>query len=153
MQNQKFYKKVIFFSLQLDSITGILLFSSLSSRKQLIWNFNGLFVFYFQHIIHRMENLNWEIQKDNFEENTPNGKKPFTNIIATQNPKSLRKLVLACHYDSKYFSNMVFIGATDSAVPCAMMLDLARSMNKYFKKKDKESAGVSFSFLFTKPCP
>ena len=47
----------------------------------------------------------------------------FTNIVATLDPTAPRRLVLACHYDSKKLPN--FIGATDSSVPCAMLLDLA----------------------------
>ncbi|XP_064621727.1 glutaminyl-peptide cyclotransferase-like [Lineus longissimus] len=102
-----------------------------------------------KYIRERMENVNWDIQEDHFEESTPLGVKPFTNIIATQNPQSLRRLVLACHYDSKYFPGFEFLGATDSAVPCAMMLDLARSMDRYFKKKDMEGVPeVSLQFIF-----
>jgi glutaminyl-peptide cyclotransferase len=47
----------------------------------------------------------------------------FTNIVATLDPAAPRRLVLACHYDSKKLPN--FIGATDSSVPCAMLLDIA----------------------------
>ena len=39
-----------------------------------------------------------------------------------------RRLVLACHHDSKKMPN--FIGATDSAVPCAILLDLAIGLQK-----------------------
>lgn len=57
----------------------------------------------------------------------------FSNVIATLNPSAQRHLVLACHYDSKYFSpqwdGKVFIGATDSAVPCVMLLELARALD------------------------
>lgn len=50
-------------------------------------------------------------------------------ITATLDPSAKRYLDIVCHYDSKYFENIVFIGATDSAVPCAMMIDLARTLN------------------------
>jgi len=48
---------------------------------------------------------------------------------ATLDPTAKRFLVLACHFDSKYFKDFTFIGATDSAVPCSMMIDLARTLN------------------------
>lgn len=68
---------------------------------------------------------------------TPYGALPFTNIIATLNPSAKRRLVLACHYDSKYyppqFHGREFQGATDSAVPCAMMLELARALDEELK--------------------
>jgi hypothetical protein len=37
------------------------------------------------------------------------------------------RLVVACHYDSKAEPSG-FLGATDSAVPCAQMLNLAHTM-------------------------
>ncbi len=56
----------------------------------------------------------------------------FTNIIATLDPTATRRLVLACHYDSAKLPD--FIGATDSAVPCAILLDLAVSLNRQLAK-------------------
>lgn len=58
--------------------------------------------------------MKWKIELDEFEDETPLGKKPFTNIVATVNPNAERFLVLACHYDSKYFNEKekVFLGAT-----------------------------------------
>lgn len=52
----------------------------------------------------------------------------FSNIIATLNPSAPRRLVLACHYDSKKLPN--FIGAIDSAVSCAILLDLAERLQR-----------------------
>ncbi|XP_001167364.3 glutaminyl-peptide cyclotransferase isoform X2 [Pan troglodytes] len=88
-----------------------------------------------QHIMQRIQRLqaDWVLEIDNFLSQTPYGYRSFSNIISTLNPTAKRHLVLACHYDSKYFShwnNRVFVGATDSAVPCAMMLELARALDK-----------------------
>jgi glutaminyl-peptide cyclotransferase len=52
----------------------------------------------------------------------------FTNIVATLDPTAPRRLVLACHYDSKKLPN--FVGATDSAVPCAILLDIAINLQQ-----------------------
>ena len=76
-----------------------------------------------------MTRYGWAIEEDTFVEDTPLEPTRFTNIIATQNPRAARRLVLACHFDSKYFAHIKFIGATDSAVPCAMLLDVARHLN------------------------
>ncbi len=71
------------------------------------------------------------VEVDEFVSATPFGQKTFRNIVATLKrdaglvPRS-RRLVLAAHYDSKYFPGSDFVGATDSAVPCAMLLDMAR---------------------------
>jgi len=79
-----------------------------------------------------MTQLGWHIQEDSFVDNTPYGPKTFTNVVAVQNPSALRRLTLACHFDSKYFEEFEFIGATDSAVPCAMIIDVARLLNDAF---------------------
>ncbi|XP_019597699.2 glutaminyl-peptide cyclotransferase isoform X1 [Rhinolophus sinicus] len=88
-----------------------------------------------QHIMRRIQRLqaDWVLEVDTFLSQTPYGYRSFSNIISTLNPTAKRHLVLACHYDSKYFphwDNRVFVGATDSAVPCAMMLELARALDK-----------------------
>lgn len=79
----------------------------------------------------------WEVTEDKFVSQTPYGPLPFTNLIATLNPSAKRRLVLACHYDSKYYPTdwhgREFQGATDSAVPCAMMLELARALDEELK--------------------
>ncbi|XP_020022719.1 glutaminyl-peptide cyclotransferase [Castor canadensis] len=88
-----------------------------------------------QHIMQRIQRLQaaWVLEVDTFVSKTPYGYRSFSNIISTLNPTAKRHLVLACHYDSKYFphwDSRVFVGATDSAVPCAMMLELARALDK-----------------------
>ncbi|CAF4356736.1 unnamed protein product, partial [Adineta steineri] len=76
-----------------------------------------------QHIISILQSTKiWNIEYDTFNSMTPDGIVKFTNIIATLNPTATHRLVLACHYDSKKLPH--FIGATDSAVPCAILLDL-----------------------------
>jgi len=88
-------------------------------------------------ILNHYKKLHWDVEKDMFEADTPFGRKEFTNYIFTKNPKAERRIVLAAHYDSKYFQNEVFIGATDSAVPCAILMDIAESLNYAFEKRDK----------------
>ena len=74
-------------------------------------------------------------EEDAFMANTPHGAKPFQNIIATVHGKSCKRLVLACHYDSKYFKRGEFVAATDSAVPCAMLIAIAKSLDRALKDK------------------
>ena len=74
------------------------------------------------------------MENDQFQWPTPFGQKLFTNIIATLNPNACKRLVLACHYDSKYFENVDFLAATDSAVPCTMMLELVRVLDNKLKQ-------------------
>lgn len=95
-----------------------------------------------------MTDLRWTIDTDRFDDKTPNmGVLTFENIIATLNPNAERFLVLACHYDSKYFANSEFLGATDSAVPCAMLINLATVLAKYLDQ-NRTNNELSIKLLF-----
>ncbi|KAH8378629.1 hypothetical protein KR009_000410 [Drosophila setifemur] len=79
--------------------------------------------------------LGWNVELDSFHDKAPiKGNLHFHNIIATLNPKAERFLVLACHYDSKYMPGVEFLGATDSAVPCAMLLNLAQVLQEQLQQ-------------------
>lgn len=103
----------------------------------------------FNYITSELQNLSWHVHIDEFEDNTPVfGKLIFKNIVATLNPKADRYLVLACHYDSKYFENEIFVGATDSAVPCAMLLNLAKVMKDDLSVlKDNTNLNIKLIFF------
>ncbi|TQS38183.1 hypothetical protein Golomagni_01315 [Golovinomyces magnicellulatus] len=84
----------------------------------------------------------WKIEFQNSTSTTPvsgNKKIPFVNIIFTRDPPWARpgdvgRLVLAAHYDSKY-DPPGFIGAIDSAAPCAMLMHAARSVDEALTQK------------------
>lgn len=90
-----------------------------------------------QHITSTLSSLSagWSIDLNSFQSSTPRGPVTFTNIVATLDPSAPRRLLLACHYDSKALPpdprapEKVFLGASDSAVPCAMMLELVTSLD------------------------
>lgn len=94
----------------------------------------------------------WDVTEDKFVSQTPYGPLPFTNLIATLNPSAKRRLVLACHYDSKYYPpqwhGREFQGATDSAVPCAMMLELARALDLDLKAHKSLNSNLTLQLLF-----
>ena len=81
--------------------------------------------------------LGWDVALDTFTQDTAVGEVTFSNIVATRNAASPRRLVLAAHYDSK-MTPEGFIGATDSAVPCAMLLHLARTMDSLLPAPDTD---------------
>jgi len=102
-----------------------------------------------QHIQNYLVNLGWEVQHDQFQSNTPLGEKTFTNIVATQNLNAPRRLSLACHYDSKVYQDFDFLGMTDSAVPCAMLLDMARTLTPSIQQGQQYTQpDVSLQLIF-----
>ncbi|XP_054758465.1 glutaminyl-peptide cyclotransferase-like [Lytechinus pictus] len=102
-----------------------------------------------EHIIGKLTSIGgWDINQHTFQDTTPLGVKSFTNIIATANPSVKRRLVLACHYDSKYFKRHEFIGATDSALPCAQLLYLARSLAEPLRRANATNPPVTLQLIF-----
>ncbi|PSK50325.1 Glutaminyl-peptide cyclotransferase-like protein [Elsinoe australis] len=84
----------------------------------------------------------WNITFQNSTATTPTSKGkeiPFVNLIATRDPPWARpgevgRLNLVAHYDSK-LTPTGFIGAIDSAAPCAMILHAIRSIDEALAKK------------------
>lgn len=83
---------------------------------------------------HLSKNLTgWKVEEDRFVARTPLEDVEFVNLIATMDPpgfdeSSIGRLVLAAHYDSKMLPPG-FIGATDSSVPCAILLYIAEMLS------------------------
>lgn len=84
----------------------------------------------------------WTITFQNSTSKTPthgDEQIPFVNFIATRDPPGSRpgnigRLTLVAHYDSKYKPDG-FIGAIDSAAPCAMIMHAARAIDDALTKK------------------
>lgn len=94
----------------------------------------------------------WTIEFQNSSSTTPaTGDKqvPFTNIIITRDPPwtkvgDVGRLALVAHFDSK-LTPAGFIGAVDSAAPCAMIMHAARSVDEALTKKweDMKAQGTN----------
>jgi glutaminyl-peptide cyclotransferase len=82
----------------------------------------------------------WELSWENSTQPTALQKNiKFANLIFRRDPPWAKKgdvgrLVLAAHYDSK-MEPKGFIGAVDSAAPCAMMIHAARSIDQALTRK------------------
>jgi glutaminyl-peptide cyclotransferase len=71
-------------------------------------------------------------KKDSFLARTPLGVKQISNIVATfpslKDPK--QTVVLATHFDSKYFKDFFFLGADDGLSGVGLLLSLAKELKK-----------------------
>lgn len=84
----------------------------------------------------------WEIEWHNSTATTPatgNEQIPFANLIFRRDPPwaapgDVARLTLAAHYDT-LFQPKGFIGAIDSAAPCAMLMHVARSIDQALTQK------------------
>lgn len=101
-------------------------------------------------------NKDWKITHDSFTDDTPIQKNmSFTNFIATRDPPNKKdgnvgRLVLAAHYDSK-LTPEGFIGAIDSAFPCAAAMYVAKALDDALTKKwkhEKNGANMGLQIIF-----
>jgi glutaminyl-peptide cyclotransferase len=94
----------------------------------------------------------WTVEYQNSTSKTPmsgDREVPFVNLIMTRDPPwtkpgEVGRLNLVAHYDSKRMPEG-FIGATDSAAPCAMILHAVRSVDEALTRKWSavEAAGTA----------
>ncbi len=87
------------------------------------------------YIVSQFDSSLWEIEYDVQSQSTVLGNLNFKNLIITWKGGSVtnKTIIVAAHYESKLIpssSNKVFLGATDSVVPCAMLLDFAREYER-----------------------
>ena len=96
---------------------------------------------------HRFANMvtPWHMLEDRFDADTPYGPVPMTNLVFTHDPEAERKLVLAAHTDSKYFPSAPdngFVGATDSAAPCAIIVAVAEALTPWLDAQRSANAAA-----------
>jgi glutaminyl-peptide cyclotransferase len=80
-----------------------------------------------------LQKLGWVTQRQTFEDTTPRGRLTFVNLRARfggeggGDPWSrAAPLLIASHYDTKFYTDFVFVGANDGASGNAVQLELAR---------------------------
>lgn len=87
-----------------------------------------------QYLEKELKNIGWIVQRQTFEDTTPRGRIAFVNLRARfaggpgdpwQRPAPL---LIASHYDTKFYTEFVFVGANDGASGNAVQLELARVM-------------------------
>jgi len=104
-----------------------------------------------EYLVQSLSGLGFQTEVDEFKQRVPVlGELTFANVVGTINPQAQNFLALACHYDSKYFPNDPgFVGATDSAVPCAILLNTAKTLSGYLQKEflNRNDVGLMVSSL------
>jgi Zn-dependent M28 family amino/carboxypeptidase len=67
-----------------------------------------------------------QIKEDRFTANTPLGIKEMMNIIAVRPGKVRDIIAIGAHYETKFFSDFIFVGANDNCSGTGLLLELAR---------------------------
>ncbi|KAL7734807.1 hypothetical protein ACLKA6_011089 [Drosophila palustris] len=102
------------------------------------------------YLVNSLNGLGFQTEVDEFRERVPIfGELTFANVIGYINPQADNFLALACHYDSKYFPNDPgFVGATDSAVPCAILLNTVKILNTYLLQQFRNRNDLGLMLIF-----
>ena len=96
-----------------------------------------------RYIVGQLESFGYRVEDDAFEPTTPYGPKKMHNLIARRPSASpsARAIVLASHYDTKYFPSGVFVGANDAGSSTGLLLELARVLAE-------SKGGLEYWFVF-----
>lgn len=95
------------------------------------------------YIVDQLKSFGLDVSLDEFEVVTPQGEKKMTNIVG-EIPGTTKNIVLiASHYDTKYYKDMQFVGANDPAASVGTLLEIGRVLGTM---KDKPK--VTYRLVF-----
>jgi len=84
-------------------------------------------------LLSALRTAGWEVEQQTFTATSPRGEIPGANLIARFSadgerpvPRTPRAVVIAAHYDTRYFSTIRFVGANDGASGPAALVEIAR---------------------------
>jgi glutaminyl-peptide cyclotransferase len=78
------------------------------------------------YIVNELKSYGLPVSMDEFVANTPQGRKKMTNIIAEIPGESTNAIIIASHYDTKFFKDLLFVGANDPGASVGTLLEIAR---------------------------
>jgi glutaminyl-peptide cyclotransferase len=81
-----------------------------------------------EYIIATLRDAGLKVTTDEFAATTPVGGKKMANITAEIPGESKDVIIIASHYDTKFYKNMRFVGANDPAASVGTVLEIARVM-------------------------
>lgn len=95
-----------------------------------------------EYIAGQLEGLGLQVDTQPFRPVTPRGRLRMTNIRGILSGSDERVLILASHYDSKFYDTFEFVGANDGGASSGLVLELARVL-----VRDKPT-DLTFWFVF-----
>jgi glutaminyl-peptide cyclotransferase len=78
------------------------------------------------YIVSELRKVGLTPQLDEFDARTPRGARHMVNIRASRAGKKSSKILISGHYDTKFFEDIRFVGASDGGSSAAWLLEFAR---------------------------
>ena len=95
-----------------------------------------------EYIAGQLEALGLQVDTHTFRPVTPRGRLRMTNIRGILPGREKKVLILASHYDSKFYDTFEFVGANDGASTSGLVLELARVLVEH------NPTGLTLWFVF-----
>jgi glutaminyl-peptide cyclotransferase len=95
------------------------------------------------YITNELKSCGLTVFLDEFTATTPQGEKKMANIVAEIPGESKSLILIASHYDTKFYKDMLFVGANDPASSVATLLEIGRVLGSQ-KEKPKATYRLVF---------
>jgi Zn-dependent M28 family amino/carboxypeptidase len=95
------------------------------------------------YISNQLKSYGFTVSLDEFTATTPQGEKKMANIVGEIAGESKTLILLTSHYDTKYYKDMLFLGANDPAASVATLLEIGRVLGSM-----KEKPKVTYRLVF-----
>lgn len=95
------------------------------------------------YIAGELKNYGWNVSLDEFNATTPHGEKRMANIVAEFPGETKTLVLIASHYDTKFYKDMLFVGANDPAASVATLLEIGRVLGS-----SKEKPKLTYRLVF-----
>jgi Zn-dependent M28 family amino/carboxypeptidase len=79
-----------------------------------------------EYIINELKGYGLTVSTQEFTAATPEGRKKMANIIGEIAGESKDVILITSHYDTKFYKDMLFVGANDPAASVGTLLEIAR---------------------------
>ncbi|HEX3187834.1 MAG TPA: M28 family peptidase [Pyrinomonadaceae bacterium] len=87
-----------------------------------------------RYIVDQLKSYGLTVTLDEFTAKTPHGEKRMANITAELPGETRTSILIASHYDTKFFKDMTFVGANDPAASVGTLLEIGRVIGSLREK-------------------
>jgi glutaminyl-peptide cyclotransferase len=94
------------------------------------------------YLIDQLKSYGLKVNTDEFRAATPIGERKMVNVIAELPGESTDVIIIASHYDTKYFKDIKFVGANDAGSSTGALLEIARVLAA------KQKPRLTYWFVF-----
>src|SRR5512138_1597804 len=82
------------------------------------------------YIVDELKKAGVSVKVDAFDADTPHGRLPMANVVAVIPGRRPDVILIAGHYDTKWFREFKFVGANDGGSSAALLIELARRLRE-----------------------